>query len=111
MVLFAVLQVDMYSLGVIFFEMCYQPPRTGMERIKVLTDLRSPSIQFPADFDEASLLMQQSHILRLLLDHDPTRRPNSQGLLQSDHLPPPVVEEAELRELVRHTLASGKSKV
>ena len=46
----------------------------------------------------------------MLLDHDPTRRPNSQGLLQSDHLPPPVVEEAELRELVRHTLASGKSK-
>ena len=102
-------KVDMYSLGVIFFEMCYNPLQTGMERIKVLTDLRSPAVKFPADFDGA-LLMQQSHILRMLLDHDPTRRPNSAGLLQSDHLPPPLVEEAELREMVRHTLANDKGK-
>ena len=33
-------KVDMYSLGVIFFEMCHNPLQTGMERIKVLTDLR-----------------------------------------------------------------------
>ena len=51
-------KVDMYSLGVIFFEMCYNPLQTGMERIKVLTDLRSPSVKFPHDFD-AALLMQQ----------------------------------------------------
>ena len=51
-------KVDMYSLGVIFFEMCYNPLQTGMERIKVLTDLRSPSVRFPPDFD-AALLMQQ----------------------------------------------------
>ena len=34
----------------------------------------------------------------------------TQGLLQSDHLPPPLVEEAELREMVRHTLANDKGK-
>ena len=28
-------KVDLYSLGVIFFEMCYTPLQTGMERIKV----------------------------------------------------------------------------
>ncbi len=33
-------KVDLYSLGVIFFEMCSPPLATGMERIKVLTDLR-----------------------------------------------------------------------
>jgi translation initiation factor 2-alpha kinase 4 len=99
----------MYSLGVIFFEMCYNPLQTGMERIKVLTELRSYDILFPSDFDQA-LLMQHTQILQMLLDHDPSRRPNSRGLLQSDLLPPPLVEEAELREMVRHTLANDKSK-
>ena len=28
-------KVDLYSLGIIFFEMCYPPLATGMERIKV----------------------------------------------------------------------------
>ena len=102
------LQVDIYSLGVIFFEMCYPPLRTGMERIKVLTALRSENIILPSDFDER-LLMQQVHIIRWLLDHDPSKRPNSQELQLSDFLPPPQVEEAELRELVRHTLANSKS--
>ncbi len=101
-------KVDLYSLGVIFFEMCYPPLKTGMERIKILTDLRSPEVKLPSDFDEG-LLMQQAHIIHWLLHHDPTRRPNSQELLSSDFLPPPQVEEAELRELVRHSLANTQS--
>ncbi len=106
--------------------MCYPPLSTGMERIKVLTALRSSEIKLPGDFDER-LLMQQVHIIRWLLDHDPTKRPNSQELLSSDYLPPPQVkpikkfvvsvylthslqvEEAELKELVRHTLTNAKS--
>lgn len=34
-------KVDLYSLGVIFFEMCYRPLATGMERVKVLVNLRN----------------------------------------------------------------------
>ena len=37
-------------------------------------------------------------------------RPTSMELLQSDYLPPPQVEEAELHEMVKHTLASRNSK-
>ncbi len=48
--------------------------------------------------------------VRWLLNHDPTQRPNSQELLTSDYLPPPQVEEAELRELLRHTLSNTQSK-
>ena len=42
-------KVDVYSLGVILFEMCHPPLTTGMERIKVLTDLRSKDVRFPPD--------------------------------------------------------------
>ena len=45
-------KVDLYSLGVMFFEMCYRPLEMGMERIKVLTTLRLPTIELPEDFDE-----------------------------------------------------------
>jgi len=47
--------VDLYSLGVIFFEMCYRPMMTGMERIKTLTSLRLPTIELPDDFNELEL--------------------------------------------------------
>jgi len=47
--------VDLYSLGIIFFEMCYRPMFTGMERIKILTNLRLPTIELPDDFDELEL--------------------------------------------------------
>ena len=36
-------KVDLYSLGVIFFEMCYKPLPTGMERVKILGLLRTVS--------------------------------------------------------------------
>ena len=38
-------KVDMYSLGVCFFEMCYKMS-TGMQRATVLKDLRT-NISFP----------------------------------------------------------------
>lgn len=40
-------KVDIYSLGIIFFEMCHPPLMTGMERIKVLSSLRLPEIVLP----------------------------------------------------------------
>lgn len=41
-----------------FFEMCYRPLDTGMERVKILTNLRLPSIEFPVDFDEITMQNQ-----------------------------------------------------
>lgn len=34
-------KVDMYSLGIILFEMCYRPLTTGMERVKTIGQLRT----------------------------------------------------------------------
>ena len=101
-------KVDIYSLGIIFFEMCTPALTTGMERIKVLSALRTKDILLPEDFDQTAGL--QAKIIRWLLVHDPSSRPTSWELLQSDYLPPPQVEEAQLQEMVKHTLASHNSK-
>ena len=60
MLLFFVLfqKVDIYSLGIIFFEMCYKPLPTGMERVQVLGQLRLKEINFPEDFDQIHLQNQ-----------------------------------------------------
>ena len=51
-------KVDIYSLGIIFFEMCYKPLPTGMERVQVLGQLRLKEINFPEDFDQIQLQNQ-----------------------------------------------------
>ncbi len=53
-------KVDMYSLGVMFFEMSYRPLVTGMERVKVLSELRTSSVVIPSDFDESERANQVS---------------------------------------------------
>ncbi len=50
----------MYSLGVMFFEMSYRPLVTGMERVKVLSELRTSSVVIPSDFDESERANQVS---------------------------------------------------
>ncbi|XP_066598971.1 eIF-2-alpha kinase GCN2 [Prorops nasuta] len=102
-------KVDIYSLGIIFFEMCYQPLYTGMERATVLLNLRSKDIILPSELFDAEMT-QQIHILQWLLNHDPSKRPTAQELLFSEYLPPPPLEETELQEMVRHTLSNNQSK-
>lgn len=47
---------------------------------------------------------------RWLLNHDPSQRPTAHELLASEYLPPPQLEEAELQEMIRHTLSNSQSK-
>ncbi|KAF7284929.1 hypothetical protein GWI33_017408 [Rhynchophorus ferrugineus] len=101
-------KVDIYSLGIILFEMCYPPLTTGTERIKLLSKLRTQDISLPADFSDPT--GRATFLIKWLLNHDISKRPTSQELLQSEYIPPPVVEERELQELVRHTLSNPQSK-
>ncbi|CAH1791711.1 unnamed protein product [Owenia fusiformis] len=103
-------KVDIYSLGVMFFEMCYHPLPTGMERIQVLTNIRRKTIDFPDDFDEFKL-SNQAKIIKTLLNHDHMLRPSAQDLLQSEYLPPPQREEAELNEVLRSTISNPQSRI
>lgn len=78
-------KVDMYSLGIIFFEMCY-PLATGMERAQILNNLRLVTVDFPSNFVDSKFKTEKK-IIRLLLDHNPKKRPTATELLQSGWLP------------------------
>lgn len=56
-------KVDIYSLGIILFEMFYKPLATGMERVKVLLNLRSKEIVLPPEMNETEM-SHQVHLLR-----------------------------------------------
>ncbi|KAF7724671.1 hypothetical protein EC973_000843 [Apophysomyces ossiformis] len=88
-------KVDMFSLGVIFFEMCYRFS-TGMQRAMTLQDLRNG--KFPDDFPRE--YTNQQTIIKMLLSSQPKDRPNSFELLRSELLPPKL-EDEYIKECVR----------
>ena len=78
-------QADMYSLGIIVFEMCYQF-KTAMERVQSLTAIRQSSVTFPTAWPVGAK-SNQREIINWLLRHDPTGRPQAEQLLASQLLP------------------------
>ncbi|KAJ1663603.1 hypothetical protein EV178_004867 [Coemansia sp. RSA 1646] len=88
-------KADIYSLGIIFFEM-YYPFATAMERIALIRDLRRGV--FPPQFlqmwpKEAALILQ-------LMDADPTKRPSAKEILSFDLIDVPTLESAQLKREV-----------
>uniref|UniRef100_A0AAV2JI99 non-specific serine/threonine protein kinase n=1 Tax=Knipowitschia caucasica TaxID=637954 RepID=A0AAV2JI99_KNICA len=102
-------KVDLFSLGIILFEMSYRPMTTGAERITVLSQLRVEPITFPEDFNLNNQGTQRD-VIEWLLNHDPAFRPTAQELLKSELLPPPQMEESELHEVLQHTMANVNGK-
>uniref|UniRef100_A0A7N9B0T2 non-specific serine/threonine protein kinase n=1 Tax=Mastacembelus armatus TaxID=205130 RepID=A0A7N9B0T2_9TELE len=102
-------KVDLFSLGIILFEMSYRPMTTGAERISVLSKLRVEPIIFPEDFIVNGQGTQKK-VIEWLLKHDPALRPTAQELLKSELLPPPQMEESELHEVLQHTMANINGK-
>ncbi|XP_053488961.1 eIF-2-alpha kinase GCN2 isoform X3 [Ictalurus furcatus] len=102
-------KVDLFSLGIILFEMSYRPMTTASERITVLSQLRKESIDFPEDFFEYENKTQRQ-LICWLLSHDPALRPTAVELLKSELLPPPQMEESELHEVLQHTMANVNGK-
>lgn len=91
-------KVDMYSLGVIFFEMNY-PLRTGMERDHTLRALREKNHVLPPIFQQAEKAIQ-GEIIESLLSHRPSERPSASELLQSGKIPLQVEEETFRRAII-----------
>ncbi|XP_062562568.1 eIF-2-alpha kinase GCN2 [Armigeres subalbatus] len=103
-------KVDLYSLGIILFEMSTPSLATGMERVKTLMDLRSDSIQFPDHILTEGKYSQQIQVIRWLLNHDPGKRPTAEELLSSELVPPVRLEAGEIQDVVRHVLSNPQSR-
>lgn len=92
-------RADMYSLGIMFFEMCF-PLKTGMERVTTLTALRQKEHQLPTEFERPEKTTQ-GEIILTLVDHNPINRPSSSELLHGDKFPVEIEREREARDIIR----------
>lgn len=89
-------KVDMYSLGVIFFEMNYEP-MLGMQKFEVIGNLRMETPLLPTDFKPAD--KTQTEIVLALVNHNPKERPSTTDLLKSGKLPVQMESETMRRTL------------
>lgn len=103
-------KVDLYSLGIILFEMSSPQFETGMERVKIMAELRTPACIIPKYMLENPKYSQHVQVIKWLLNHDQTKRPTAEELLASELVPPAHLEANELQEMLRHALANPQSK-
>jgi translation initiation factor 2-alpha kinase 4 len=97
-------RVDLYSTGVIAFELFAGAFKTGMERALALRALRATG-RPPASWDESPDTAAAARVVAQLLARNPADRPSAAALLRSDLLPPVVGDEAAAAVL--RTLAGG----
>ncbi|CAI8051833.1 eIF-2-alpha kinase GCN2 [Geodia barretti] len=101
-------KVDLYSLGIILFEMCHPPCSTSMERHKLLAGVRRKEILFPPGFTTEAGREKQVEVIRWLLTHDHHSRPSAKDLLQS-HFLPLKMEDEQLEEVLSRTMQVSTS--
>ncbi|XP_068665323.1 eIF-2-alpha kinase GCN2 isoform X2 [Aristolochia californica] len=88
-------KVDMYSLGVVFFEL-WHPFSTAMERHAVLLDLKQTGALPPAWVAE---FPEQASLLKCLMSPSPSDRLSAKELLQNTL--PPRMEDEWLNDILR----------
>ncbi|GAX82154.1 hypothetical protein CEUSTIGMA_g9582.t1 [Chlamydomonas eustigma] len=89
-------KVDLFSLGVIVFEL-WHPFSTAMERVVILNSLRE-SGNLPEQWQRKN--PKVAHLIRWLMSANPADRPTAREVLRSDVLPP-LVEDEQLKDLLR----------
>jgi translation initiation factor 2-alpha kinase 4 len=85
-------KVDMYSLGIMFFEMS-NVFTTAMERINELQAIRKKDFELPAELETSGEKAAQGRLIKHLISHKPSERPSSTELLRSDILPIKIEDE------------------
>lgn len=99
-------KVDMYSLGIVFFEMV-EAFGTAMERIRALQHVREENAELPEAYKSDGDKARQGKLIRLLISHKPSERPSSAELLHGDIIP--VKIEDETVRLFLHGLSDSRS--
>jgi eukaryotic translation initiation factor 2-alpha kinase 4 len=97
-------KVDMYSLGIIFFEICH-PRMLGQERVLELNHIRQRHHKLPYMFQDQDYAVQ-GEVITMLLTHRPSERPSAAELFRSGKIPEPV-EDEKLRKFVAGMADSG----
>ncbi|XP_011166294.1 eukaryotic translation initiation factor 2-alpha kinase [Solenopsis invicta] len=103
-------KVDIFSLGVIFFELLI-PFFTDMERVEALSNLKK-SI-FPKDFAEN--YPAEYNLLKMMLDEDPTKRPTTLDIKAKPPLQNYIDDRLQWRskshssQLTRHSSISSSN--
>lgn len=90
-------KVDMYSLGIVFFEMCWPMP-TVMHRAHALAELRKNPACFPAGFPRPEQ-DSRAYVMQQLLSHNSRDRPSARRLLSDKRLPPRI-EDRSVHEIM-----------
>ncbi|KAJ6264845.1 hypothetical protein Dda_0998 [Drechslerella dactyloides] len=85
-------KVDMYSLGLIFFEMCSKPAGTSFELQENITALKSEEISIPSCLDP-EVKADEINIVRQLLSRKPSERPEAADLLTNHSIPVRIDDE------------------
>lgn len=92
-------KVDMYSLGIIFYEMCH-PFGTATERILALQEIRKPVHELPPAYQPNGEKAAQGRLVSCLISHKPSERPSSTELLRSEMLPVKIEDETIRQALI-----------
>jgi histidyl-tRNA synthetase len=86
-------KVDIFAVGIIFFEMCWKFG-TKMERFQTLTNVKrapEPDDALPSEFRDTCT--NEAELIAWCLRRDPRDRPSAAELLQSDLMPRRMEEE------------------
>ncbi|CAD6190110.1 unnamed protein product [Caenorhabditis auriculariae] len=93
-------KIDVFSAGVVLFEMFYRPLLPGMERMSTLNTLKK-DLRIPEDFGR-NFSNHHTEVARRLiesmLDKDPEKRPTVSNLLNDDSLPSNETEDENFKK-------------
>ncbi|BES90312.1 Eukaryotic translation initiation factor 2-alpha kinase [Nesidiocoris tenuis] len=102
-------KVDVYSLGIIFFEMSCPPFPTGSEKVRTIMRLGKPDIAFPKEFPFGPK-SNEYKLIKSMLNHNVDERPFARDILATECVASLKRGEGEVMAMIQRTLSNPQSK-